>query len=639
MPPHNSDDLSTLERMRRRLYTPGTANQPLVDGVRPVATPATPSPDTPPQAWQTPDAPPPVAPKRGLSWPVLFLIGAAVFFIIAAAIAVYFLVFGARAVSTENIDLRVEGPAAIGSGQVVTLLLSLENRNPVPVSDTLLTIEFPATTRSAEDSTTPYTRYEETLGTIESGSVGHRSVRAVLFGGEGETLRIPVRFEYHIEGSAATYVKEGSYEVEVTSSPLSIRASALSEATPNQPITFGVTVRSHATEPLDDVVMLLERPFPAGFSLERGAGPLFALGTLAPGEERTIQVRGTLTGDDAGERVFRFSAGVGQSPDSLSIATSFATSEVALLLTNAFLRPTLTFGQEGATPTSIGAGNLNQVTVGWVNSLTTGILDGEVSVALSGSGLDTGSIAAYDGFFRSRDTTVVFAKDLNAELARLDPGAQGSGSFSYAAKTTSALIGTRNPEVTMTVSVAGRRVGENNVLERIDRVITRTIPVRTELALTARGLHGTGAFANRGPLPPVADQETTYTIELSLANSVNTVADAVVSGTLPQYVSFAGATNPNDGSIRYDAATRTVTWRAGELAPGVGHQGAPRTASFQVILLPSASQRGTSPVLFSSIRTTGVDRFTRDTLERTAPAITTRIDTDPSFSPGDDLVR
>lgn len=627
MPPNTPDDTSTLERLRRKLYAPEA----------PEAFPAptlsrTQTPETPGAEGWAPAAPPPAAKKPRFSWAAIFLGIAALFFVLAIAAAAYFLVFGGRSVSTDRLIITPDGPTSISSGDVITLLISIENRNPVTVMDTSLSVTFPDTARSAENEEEPFTHYEDTVGDILSGESGTRSVRAVLYGGENERIVIPITFEYRIEGSNATFVKEAEYEVVITSSPISIRAEAVSEAAVGQPLTFAVTVRSNAKEPLENVAVYAQYPF--GFTPRRGEGPVFPVGTLAPGEERTVTVTGTLTGENNDERVFRFTGGLRRDEGTSVLAVSYSTATAAVTLAKPFLSASLSLNRDtGSTPV-IEAGASVQGIVSWVNTLSTPILDGQVSVKLSGAALDTSSVSAFGGFYRSSDTTIVYSRETDSGLRSLAPGDTGSGSFNFRTKSPAALAGMKNPTVTAVISVAGRRVGENNVPETIASAVTRTIKIGTDLTLAATSLYSTGAFDNAGPWPPVADQETTYTIDLALSNTVNSVADATVTGVLPSYVQYTGKTTPTDGSVSYNAATRTVTWRAGEVAAG-----AARRASFQVALLPSASQRGTSPVLVSRISVTGTDRFTQKALTETRADITTQTITDPAYVQGKGEVR
>ncbi|MBU2104051.1 hypothetical protein KKD81_01360 [Patescibacteria group bacterium] len=616
--PDQNDDTSTLERMRRRLYAQDAPEQFVVPelATEPVVEPAA--------AW-APPAEQTSKKKPRISWAVVFLGVAAVFFVLAVAGAAYFLIFGARSVSTDRVIISIDAPTAIASGDSVALLVSVQNNNPVQIHSTVLAVDFPETTRSSESIDVPFNHFEDTLGDIDSGVSGQQTVRAVLFGAENERISIPVRFEYRVEGSNAVFVKETTYEVVVTSSPLTVRAEAVTEATAGQPLTFAVTVRSNAKTPVEHVAVLAQYPF--GFTARKGEGPLFAVGTLAPGEEKTITVSGTLSGESSDQKVFKFTAGTRTNEEAPLLAVSYTTTEASITLGKPFLSTSLSINHDAGASPVISAGSQAQAILSWANTLSTPILDGEILVKLSGAALDTSSVSAYGGFYRSSDTTLIFSRETNSELARLAPGNTGNGSFSFSTKSGAALAGTKNPTVTATISVSGRRVGESNVPESVSSSLVRTIKIGTDLSLKARTLRSIGAFKNTGPWPPVADKESTYTIELVLANTLNSVANTSVSATLPSYVTYTGAVSPNDGSLTYNATSRRITWNAGEVPAGAGV----RSISFQVTLLPSVSQRGTSPVLMSAQQITGTDRFTQKAISFTSPEITTQAPADPQF--------
>ncbi len=112
MPPENPDELNALERMRRGLYTPATPKAPSQPNGGVVTVPGvpaqTPGSDT---GWGTPS--PVEKKKQRTSGPVIFLGVAIGFFVLAVAVAAYFLVVGTRSVSTDHIDLRDEGRTAL----------------------------------------------------------------------------------------------------------------------------------------------------------------------------------------------------------------------------------------------------------------------------------------------------------------------------------------------------------------------------------------------------------------------------------------------------------------------------------------------------------------------------------------------
>lgn len=605
MPP-NQDDLSTLERLRQRLYAPTAPSVPVTPELR----------ETPShmgmEGWN--DEPPAPPKKKRISFAAIFLGVAGVFFLLALVAAAYFLIFGGRAVSTDRIGITVDADTDIASGDEISFIVSVENRNPVTITATSLKIDFPDTARIAERPDAP-PFYEDTLGDIASGETGTRSMRVTLFGSENERITIPVKFEYRIEGSNATFVKETEYEVLVSSSPVSIRAEALSEISVGQPVTFAVTVRSSARDPIENVAVLAQYPF--GFSVARGQSAMIPVGTLIPGEEKTVTFTGTLTGEDSEERVFRFTVGT-RNGESETLALPYSTAITPVTIAKPFLNASLSINRDSGTTPVIEAGSSVQGVVTWINTLGAPILDGQVEVKLSGAALEAASVSAYGGYYRSSDSTLIFSRENTTELAQLAPGETGNGTFTFRTKSSQEIASLRNPTVVATVSVAGRRVGESNVPERIGDAITRTIKVGTDLRLAARSSYSAGSR------PPVADQETKYVITLSLTNTVNSVADAQVSGTLPSYVRFVRAVNPADGTLTFNETTRTVSWRAGEVVAGQGYGSAARTASFEVVLLPSTAQRGTSPILMTTPTVTGVDRFTQKQLSSTHASVTTQ---------------
>jgi hypothetical protein len=101
---------------------------------------------------------------------------------------------------------------------------------------------------------------------------------------------------------------------------------------------------------------------------------------------------------------------------------------------------------------------------------------------------------------------------------------------------------------------------------------------------------------------------------------------------LPSYVRFTGGGN-TQGGVTYNEATREVSWNLGDVAPG-----ASREAAFQIALLPSVSQKGTSPTLVSDGTISGFDRFVQKQVNAAAPSIDTELKTDPAYQSSNGVV-
>src|SRR3989344_2309606 len=478
MPFQPKDDMSSLEHMRKRLY----ASDESPDFSRASLTHADAAPA---RTWE--DAPSVLVRGRRFSGAVIFFYVALVFFAVAAILSIYLLIGGTRAVSTDKISISVQGPTTVAGGDTVPLLITIENRNPVPLSSARLTVDFPEGTRSPDTVTEPLIRYTESIEDVAAGDTIERTVRAVLFGEERQVVHVPITFEYRTLDSSAVYVVEKTYDLEITTSPLSINVTALSEVASGQPLTFTVAVRSNATAPLSGIAVRAEYPF--GFSqikssLASEADSLFTLGGLAPGEEKKFTVTGTLSGASREERTFRFTVGTKKQGTTATLGVAYVFREITVAIAEPFLAADILINGDASETVVARAGVPIQALLSWTNTLPAPVLDGEITVALTGSALDTNGVTAGSGFYRSIDATVLFDRDTDPGLRRLEPGDRGNGSVTFSTKTGTALAALRSPSITLTLSVAGRRVGETQVPERVESSLRRTLKVGTDVGLT-----------------------------------------------------------------------------------------------------------------------------------------------------------
>lgn len=619
------EQLSSLERIRKRLYS----NQPISDSL------------------QSGYSQKPVAETRGwdklkvaqtiqvetehMSGPARFFVSAVVFFLVTLAGAGAYLYFGGRSVSANNIILSTQGPTTIASGDTVPLLLTIDNKNPIALHEVTITIVYPEGTRSSDDPTKPLTSYVETLGDIPAGGHVERTIRASVFGSEGAQISLPIKVQYKTDGSTSVFLKQKQYDFSVTSSPIALTVLSLAQVSSGQSLAVDVQVKNNATTPLENVAVIATYPF--GFALtstdpKPATGNLFYIGSLAPGEQKSIHIVGVVSGENMDDRIFKFEGGVSASPTSASLATSYSSKEIGIKLTKPFLGTTIELNHDSSESPVIVAGVPVSGTVTWLNNLSSQITNGEVHITLSGEALDPTSVQAGSGFYRSSDSTILYTYQTSPSLAKLAPGASGQGSFVFSTKKPAALANLRSPSITMQVSILGKRVNEKNVPEVVTSTLTRVIRIGTNLNLVSNAVRTIGKISNTGPWPPVPNQETTYTIQYSLNNNLNSVGGTKVVATLPTYVRYTGQVSPKDGTLVYDESNRTVTWNVGDVNVG----GAAKTVSFQVGLTPSLTQSGSYPVLVSQQTVTGTDRFTQKPIQGTVGEITTQTTSDPAYT-------
>lgn len=619
MPQFKEDDTGSLERARERLYRPEdslyTRPSLTTSGKRVV-----------PHAWEENSLENvPHRGKRHVRLAGIFFIIAFLFFLVSLGIAGYIFYAGGNSVSVDKITVDVLGPTTIAGGDIVPLSLTITNKNAVAIENATIEIDFPNGTRDAADVLQAYPRYTENLGLLASGASVTRSVKAVVFGGAGQNLTLPVSFSYGAAGSNAVFVKKTSYTLMISTTPLSLSVDAPIETVSGQPLTLTLTVRSNATVPLDNVV--LTGSFPFGFIASSSSLPLnnssFLLGTLLPGARSTVTLTGTLAGQDSEQRVFHFTIGTAKTARDQTLAVTYMTQDAEITITAPFIHTTLALNGDTSPRVIVTPGSRQSVSLSYANTLSTSITNATVAITISGAAVDYDSIQTTNGFYSSTDHTVLFSRDTDPALALLAPAASGIGTFTFLTLPINTLASA--PTITLTISVSGTRVGQMNVPEQISASATKTVKVATTVVLSASSLHTSGPFSTSGPIPPRAGQATTYTIVWNALNEGSTVAGGSVSATLPSYVSYTGLTT-GAGSFSYNDASRTLSWDTGDLTQGVSAQGA-----FQVSLTPSTSQKGSAPPLTSTASFSGYDRFAGVQISATASPVTTETRGDPGY--------
>ncbi|HEY4511132.1 MAG TPA: hypothetical protein VJG29_02050 [Candidatus Paceibacterota bacterium] len=618
-----------IKRLERRLYSrEETAGIPKRAELSPQASDIT-------RGWKKEETPSEGAEPRH-DWNAslrIFLWGSVIFFVGSLAIAGFVFLRGGNIVSSDNISFEIIGPSLVDGGKQVTLHVIVKNDNQVPLELADLIVRYPEGTRSAEDVRDALPELRESLGTIGPGEQVKTVVSAILFGEEGARRSIGASLEYRVQGSNAVFVKEGGIDLTIGSSPVTLLVEGADEVNAGKETEFTLTVSSNSPEPVRGVVVEAEYPF--GFEVTNTSpetvvgDALWQLGDLSPRETQTIHVSGTLEAQDNEERIFRFSVGSQKSPTDVSLAVPFVTIPHALTVKRGFITGDISVNNNNAKTVSVESGKSVNVDLAWKNNFDAEVYDVEIRAILQGEAFDRSSISAPDGFYRSADSSIVWNRETDESLAAVPSQETNSLSFSLTPRNTNAAGGLlKNPEFSITMDVSAKRLTEDAVPNEPTPLGVRRVLVASPLTLGAVARRFSGPFVNGGPLPPKVNQETTYTIEWSVKNPSNTVANARVTAALPPSVRFLNNVSPGSEDVSLNTSNKLVTWNLGEIRTGsVG-----RTMSFQVGLTPSISQIGESPMLVGEATLTGDDRFAQTKVTAKAWSVSTRVSGEAGFT-------
>ncbi len=570
----------------------------------------------------------------------IFLV-AVIFFIFAIGFASYKFFVSGNMISGDNIEIFIRGPVSIAGGEVLPLDIEVKNKNNVDLKVVDLKIQYPDGTRSPDDLSIPLVRYSELLGDINTGKSVKRLLKAVLFGEENVKKEIKFTVEYRVPGSNAIFYREKTYSILINSSPINLKVLGVGEISANQKTDFIIEIESNSLSVIKNLILKADYPF--GFDyISANPKPssvddsVWSIGDLEPGAKRTIKLSGSINGQDGEERVFRFTVGTPDKLDDNTINTAFSIYTANVSIKKPFLGVNLFINGDSSKEVVVNSGTKIIADIAWQNNLTTNIYDVAIKVKLSGKILDKTTVYTDEGFYNSLDNTITFDKQKNIAFASVEPGYQGETDFVFSLFGPQSQTGAsfNNPEVDMDISVFGNRIGGGNVPQELLYSTTKRIKAASVLRLTSRSLRSVGPFENTGPIPQVAEQESTYTITWSATNLLNDVNDAKVTAVLPQYVKWNELTSPTIEKVNYNSSTNEVTWNIGGIKAGTGLTYYPREVSFNLSFTPSLSQVGEAPEILGQATIRGIDSFTNVEVGETKPRVTTEVVTDPNYKAG-----
>lgn len=570
--------------------------------------------------------------KKSLSFAFKFLMLALTFFILAVGVLGYKFYYNSNVVSANNVDIIISGSTSIAAGEELTYTVDIKNNNSVSLNQLSYLVEYPDGTRVPNDLTKELVREGKSGQSINSGNTLTFNPKAVLFGAEGEKKELKISVEYRVTGSNAVFHKEKIYGVEISSAPVSVTVNGLKEATSGQTISFSVDIRSDSRKVIQG--LLLKTTFPFGFSLTKSEPSLgtnlWSVGDLAPGASRRLNFVGVIDAQDGEERVFKFTTGLKNPKDSMSIGTPFFTSNISVAIQKPFLGVKLTLDGVESNLYAARPGKTIRAEAIYQNNLPSTISNAEIVVKILGSSINRSTINAESGYYSSYDDTIIFSRENLPELASLAPGETGRLGFTFSTYP-SASLGSNNSAATLEISAKGQRGEGASVPQVVLYSSVAKIILLTEVKLSTVGSYTSGPFVNTGPVPPRANQTTTYTVTWSLVNTINDLSGVTVRGTLPSYVKWLNNISPTDDSMTYDPVTGEVVWNAGEVKGGTGKGVTPRSVSFQVSFLASLSHVGKTALIMTESSVTGTDKLSNTGVSGSTREITTSLNGEPGF--------
>ena len=547
--------------------------------------------------------------------------------------------------SGEHIAIDVDLPAAVSSGAVSPVRVSVTNNNRTALEYATLSVVYPNGAKLGSTPAQDLKEEKKLLGKIDAEQVAIYDQKAIFLGEENADQEIRFILEYRFAGINSIFTKEEKRPVRISSSPVNLTVNTLKEINSGQTLNIEILVSSNTVVPLDNVVAKIE--YPQGFQfIDADPKPTtgqdaWRIGKLNPGDKKKIRLRGVISADDGGERVFHTTVGVAGTRLEQELTSLYSSVLSSVAIRESFIGVNLLIDDVQSDTAVTNFGRKVRGVIEWKNNLDARVANAEIEVRIKGAALNRSSVAPENGgFFRSTDDTVFWDERGEPDLAVLDAGESGSVGFTFLPLPPVNVSGEalKNPTITMEIAVRGKRVSESGVPEEIKSIAMRSVRVTSDVQFASKAVYSFGPFANRGPIPPQVDKETTYTVVWSIVNSSNDIANAVVRAVIPPNVRFTGTVSPVKEDIVYNETTKEMIWNVGSIPAGTGVSRTPREVYFQMAVTPSLSQVQNIAPILNTQSFSAQDAFTGQAIEKQASPVDTSLRSDPKYTQLDGLV-
>ena len=568
-----------------------------------------------------------------------FFIFSSVFFILTLGYAFYVFFAGGNTVSNNNIDISILGNNFTAGGEELSLIVGITNRNSSALDLVDLVVEYPKSSSNSGAGLSAGTeRFRESLGTISAGAVRNENIKLVLFGEQGSVRPVKISLEYRVEGSNGIFVKEKSYEITISSTPLNLSVNAPSTVSLNQDVTLNIKATLNVTRAVSKILLKLD--YPVGFQFKSSVpapslgNNIWNLGDLAPGTERNISITGKMLDVfDGEEKSFHISSGSQSSGDKSVIDVVFNSLTHTITMKKPFIEAKLFINGVYQREYSANAKVPISGEIRWTNNLDTKVNDLEIRAKISGNAIDRKTINPQQGFYNSSTNVITWDKNSKNGFDEINPGDSGSVNFSFSSVSLfGALSGMlSDPAINVDISISGKQLIAGYAAADLNNSDSGIIRIISDVGFAAKALYYSGPFTNTGPVPPKVEKETSYTIVWSLSNTANDISKSIIRSTLPSWIKFKGPISPLQEDLTYNPSTKEIIWNISRIQKGAGITAPGRSVSFQVAFIPSLSQAGTLPVIINEAILTGYDDFANVDVKVNKAPLRTQLDNDSSF--------
>lgn len=557
--------------------------------------------------------------------------------IIAILVAVAAIIWGRSSFSRARVEINIEAPTDIASGEDILLSVNYKNNNRVNLYDTYLIINYPSGTFSSEGK--EIFQEEKKLGTVSRKSEGKEEFKIRFVGEKGDIKNISAKLDYRPQNINSRFENTFSLRTEINSVLIGVSIEGSEKAISGQGVSYIVEYENETDEDVSG--LRIELSYPDDFKFD-SANPkpdaefnnVWEIGIFKSGEKQSIEIKGLLNGQEGESKAFRALIGKIENKVFLQYGQSEIVTQISPSPLPLFIEIQRLEGDCNLNPSQKLDYKIefrNNTDVALSELILKAYFQDNV---FDFKNLELGGI----GFFDSQKNIITWSGAEVPALNLLESNQSDYVTFSVNIKESLPIFSynDKNFQARVLAEIETLTVPSKFAVSelRMERELICKVNSHLDLSTKVYYYEPEPGIINIGPMPPRVDQLTTYTVHWQIINTSNDLENVKVWAILPQGINWQNYyINKVSGSnVSYNDRTKEIIWEIDKIPAGTGVILPIYELIFQIGLRPSINQVGQKPTLINESSVDGKDTFTEVVLKDYTPEVDTSLPDDPKVT-------
>jgi hypothetical protein len=553
---------------------------------------------------------------------------------ILAGVSVLLFFFGSTSFTESKVLLTVDGPTQASVGDEVIYKVHYENKTNTTLNNLKLSINYPENSVIVKDGqvmNNPGNVQTISEDNLAPGKSKDLEFHSFLVGDRGNIKVAKVKLMFEAGNLKSRFEKDAQLSTTISDVPVALTLVGPPTAVSGQSVTYMLDYRNQSSNDISDLQLILS--YPDGFiptkitpAATSGANT-WSLPVLKAGTGNRITVTGTLSGKESESKAI--SVALKRNIDNTYV--DYEKTGTTTVISSPLLNLNTTVN--GSSDYISHAADTLNYQVNYQNASTYTFNGLVLAVKLEGSMYDFNTVDPKGGFYDSSTHTITWNSTVVPNFISLTPRTSGLVNFSIKLRPSVSGTGSGSLFAHAGVQLVTQNVPDAIQADQISTTNDLVTKITSQPTFRTALYYSDAAFGSSGPMPPRANQETSFTVHWQVVNPGNQLDNAKIVGTLPQGVTWKNVVSVGSGQAQptFNKNTSQVTWNLGSLPAGVGVNGVPTyELVFQISVKPSPTQTGSAALLVSNTSLSGVDSFTKENIVVNVSDLTTNSTVDQS---------